>query len=233
MQWEQYYTEGDDPMLRLLCELYERGSGRLLPVATNEHSSASAHQPQRSHDAAAAVHERERVVGSVHEVEAVRKRCVEGAVIKNLESLHERAARELRRASYAGAGLEGGRPAWLQAVDSDLRVFVEALLLCTQSRKLGKASLLEVRGLSSPASSSVSDSDMHCAVWQLVLHSLLTMQHDCMCRCSVFLEATRVCPITAVVDALIAICAPADLGLCSAANASRINTFVLPSPQQH
>ena len=113
-------------MLRLLAELYERGSGRLF------HSS----------DRAAPA---ERVVGSVHEVEAVRSRCVEGAVKSNLGTLRARAARELRRATYAGLGLAEGQPAWLQAVQTDLRVFVEALLLCTQSRKLSKASLLEVR----------------------------------------------------------------------------------------
>jgi hypothetical protein len=125
MQWEHYYTGGDDGTLRLLSELFERGSGRLF-------HSRDAPSP-------------ERVVGSVHEVEAVRKRCVEGAVISNLDNLRAHMAREFRRASYAGVGLAEGTSAWLQALQSDLHVFVEALLLCTQSRKLSRASLLEVR----------------------------------------------------------------------------------------
>lgn len=136
MQWEQYYTAGDDQMLRLLAELFERGSGRLF------------HAPGRSSP--------DRVVGSVHEVEAVRKRCVEGAMISNLDELRAHVVKALRRTSYSGVGLSPGQPAWLRALQVDLHVFVEALMLCTQSRKLSKASLLEVH-------LSVDLSTLHCA----------------------------------------------------------------------
>lgn len=108
-----------------MAELFERGSGRLFRAANRA-------QP-------------ERVVGSVHEVESVRKRCVEGAAISNLDALRARVLAELRRTTYAGAGLAAGRPAWLQALLTELQVFVDALLCCTQTRKLSKASLLEAR----------------------------------------------------------------------------------------
>jgi hypothetical protein len=121
---EQYYMAGDDAFLRLLAELFERGSGQLF-------SSPGNAQP-------------ERVMGSVHEVESVRKRCVEGATISNLDALRSRVLSELRRTSYAGVGLAAGRPAWLKALLSELQVFVDALMLCTESRKLTNASLLEI-----------------------------------------------------------------------------------------
>jgi hypothetical protein len=121
--WEQYYTAGDDAFLRVLAELYERGSGRLFAGPGGA---------------------KERVVGSVHEVESVRKCCVEGAAISNLDVLRSRVLVELRRTSYAGVGLATGRPVWLQALLSELQVFVDELMLCTQTRKLTSASLLEI-----------------------------------------------------------------------------------------
>ena len=168
VQWEHYYTAGDDAMLRLLSELFERGSGRAFRVTPQAISATPGSTTSTAAGSNSGV-TTERVVGSVHEVEAVRKRCVEGSVISNLEKLRLRVVKELRRASYAVHGLAEGTPLWLQALQADLHVFVEALLLCTQSRKLSKASLLEARVTVPPCTPSA----LPFAIWctQMCVHS--------------------------------------------------------------
>lgn len=125
MQRETYAPHGDADMLRVLAELYASGSGATFPRRDGKGS--------------------ERVHGCVHEVEAVRRRCIEGSVVHNLQRLEGRVREQLRGKTYAAAGLQdASRVEWLQALQAELHAFVHALVCCTESRRLSPDSLQEV-----------------------------------------------------------------------------------------
>lgn len=129
MQREQYAASGDEEMLRVIAELFENTSGQLVRVPAGFSSATGT----------------ERVHGSVHEVETVRRRCVEGSVIYNLGTLESTLAAKLRTKSYATAGLtDASNVEWLNSLRKDLNMFVEALVFCTESRSLTQDSLQEV-----------------------------------------------------------------------------------------
>lgn len=126
MQRESYAPAGDADMRRLLAEMYASGSGVLFPRRDGKGN--------------------ERVHGCVHEVESVRRRCVEGSVIHNLQRLEASVQAKLRAKSYVTTGLtDASSVEWLQALQADLHAFVHALVCCTESRRLSRDSLQEVR----------------------------------------------------------------------------------------
>lgn len=117
-------------MLRVIAELFENTSGQLVRVPV---AFASATGTERVH-------------GSVHEVETVRRRCVEGSVVYNLGSLESNLFGKLRTKSYAATGLtDASNVPWLKSLRQDLNLFVDALVFCTESRSLTQDSLQEVR----------------------------------------------------------------------------------------
>ena len=128
MQKETYAPPGDQDMLRVLAELYASGSGAAFPRRDGKGT--------------------ERVHGCVHEVEAVRRRCIEGSVIHNLQRLEGSVQSNLRGKTYAAAGLQdASRVEWLQSLQADLNAFVQALVCCTDTRRLSPDSLQEVCAL--------------------------------------------------------------------------------------
>ena len=129
MQREQYAASGDEEMVKVIAELFENTSGQLVRVPVGFASATGT----------------ERVHGSVHEVETVRRRCVEGSVIFNLGSLESNLLSKLRTKSYAAAGLtDASNVPWLNSLRQDLSLFVDALVFCTESRSLTQDSLQEV-----------------------------------------------------------------------------------------
>jgi hypothetical protein len=129
LQREQYAAAGDEDMLRVIAELFENTTGQLVRMPTSFASATGS----------------ERVHGSVHEVETVRRRCVEGSVVYNLGTLESNVLAKLRATSYAREGLtDASNVPWLHALQQDLNMFVDALVFCTESRSLTNDSLQEV-----------------------------------------------------------------------------------------
>lgn len=128
LQKETYAPPGDPDMGRVLAELYASGSGTAFPRRDGKGV--------------------ERVHGCVHEVESVRRRCVEGSVVHNLQRLEASVQAKLRAKSYATSGLtDASSVEWLQSLRADLHAFVQALVCCTDSRRLSRDSLQEARVL--------------------------------------------------------------------------------------
>eukprot|EP00892_Ulva_mutabilis_P012693 jgi/Ulvmu1/9797/UM056_0037.1 len=122
---EAYAPAGDQDMRRMLCELFAGGAGASFPRRDGKGS--------------------ERVHGCVHEVESVRRRCVEGSVVHNLQRLETSVQAKLRAKSYVASSLaDASSVEWLLALRADLHAFVHALVCCTESRRLSRDSLQEI-----------------------------------------------------------------------------------------